>query len=282
LKQSEIDGCTNTDALWLEHWIIQKKRAGVRKNPEDSLSKGTESKREPEKALKIRALKLWSHGNSLNGNIINKDFLAGCTQKMLEEVLQNKHILLLYTSNGKAEQIKKMFVSGAGKNQKVFYTSEKKPVLSYGKLFSFGEVSGYTLQATQPEKLSRLVGKPENPENKFRLIIDNVAKPGKIAPFLSAGPGSSVMAAYDLGALDSKRLEELVTWADTLLLDLSNISLQLAKLKMDLKVRNCTVEGFNRTTGKGRISRLGKEKVLLGELFSPLGEAGVSGTEAWI
>ncbi|HII00327.1 TPA: hypothetical protein HA351_01300 [Methanosarcinaceae archaeon] len=288
MKQSGVEGCTDTDALWLGPWIIQdKKKAGGRKTPEGVQSKGPESKEEPGKALKIRALKLWTRGNSLRGNSLNQDFLAGCTQTVLEEVLRNKHILLLYTSNGMAEHIKKMFVSGTGKNQEVFYTSEKRPVLSYGKLFSFREVSGHSLRVTRPGELSRLVGEPECAGKGFRLIIDNVARPGKMVPFFSAGVWSSVLAAYDLGTLDSKRLEELAAWADTLLLDLSNISFQLAKPTMDLKVKNCAiervfaVEKFNRTRQEGQVGRSvkEKEKALPGELFYPLREAEVSGME---
>lgn len=268
------------DSLWVGSWPVW----GTHKIKVSGTS-GVEVRRNEEgnpKSLQFRVAKLLGPEND---NPISA--FAGCMQSMLNEVPQKKRILLLYSSQGKAEQIKKMFVSGAKKNQAVLYTSEKKPVLSYGKLFSYRECSGAGpswFYVSRPEDFSGLSAKLAGSGPGLRAIIDNVENPARLGIF---GTECEVLYTYDLRTLRIQDIKELITLVDFVVIDLSNpVGLQAkeepdpksityrVRVKTARPKRECTLCKQN-----GELNGRDLNNPLLNTHF-PL--SAISGMETWI
>ncbi|WP_440955505.1 hypothetical protein ACSAZK_00560 [Methanosarcina sp. Mfa9] len=189
----------------------------------------------PETGLKLKVLKFQESGNDNLQSTFAED-----VQSMLKEYPAKKRILFLYSSLGKAEVIKKMFVAGAGKNQAVLYTSRNKPVLSYGKLFSYRECSGpgnAGFYVSRPEEFSGFSKILAGSGPGIRAIIDNVETASR---FRVAGTESRVLYTYDLRTHGVQSIKELASLADVILIDFPGPRDLRVKEKPDLEIINCT------------------------------------------
>ncbi len=152
----------------------------------------------------------WRTEDVTGGDSLNEKtpIISGMDAILDGSVVQNRHVLFLYTSLVNKYAIQASFLASSGEDEKLLYITEKEPCTVVNK---FG--LGRELQVIHPENTGSL-----ETTGKFRIIIDGVLSHEKIEN-LTGNKNNISLCMYDISRLSNERLRTFAAIHDRLILN---------------------------------------------------------------